>query len=985
MRKHQQHGSGDRPLFWDSKIYGTPYGDFNRGAPQPAKHSHGRRTVEVTPGVREPLPAKPTPGNAPHHKPTAHHQAQLARLEERMRKQLTAHSAMHKVERTVLLNAFAKVLRVPKIAVQQKVSTEQFMRVWHSLGIETSNIDAATVFNKYGQDKDGQMPVMVFVEGLLLGQARYIVKRSDKLQRRNPFKAGEKADFMGEILYPQCRKGVFAPSDWDPRQAERSATLPDVDLSLEFVYGYSGLLNTAPNLFYVNEDEVIYYTAGVGVKYNRRMNTQCFFLKHNDDIHCMAYSPARCLAATGQVGAVGKNCPKVCIWEPLVWSPDGTVNHAASGEEMRQKLVIEFPKADRGITAVGFSPCGKKLVTVAMDNSHTMYIWNIGKGCKKVQRQGEDGGDALIWSKTTQGAPPATYGVVWNPFDDTQLLTYGLKYIKFFTLTTDAKGGVALKGSAGLFGNPNKLRAKMPDSNAKTSVHTITAACYLSTTTAVTGNANGEICTWKRMKSGSWALKHTTRAHQKGSKERCVDGSLGFSGVRVLCLRSDNKALLSGGADGMVISWAVSADGIESTPQLVMPVALPSQLQQGEQPPKITALDCLPGTNVFIVGTKGCDIYEVDEDPEMLIEGHSADVYGLAMSPHHPHIFATASDCTKVAIWDSSRCRNLRLVEVGKVARSVAWSPDGRQLAIGCRDGGLKVLQFFPDMQQVFWAQVATSAIDDLKYSPCGSFLAVASHDQMIDIFNVSKGYAKVGRCSGHSSTVTHLDWSQDSKVIRSTDTARELLYFNARTCKQVRENQRDTKWASWTCVQGFPVMGIWKNTSDTTDINACDRSPCGQYLVAVDDSGMTRLYNYPCVVEKAPSKDYVGHSSHVMNARFSSDGRHVVTVGGHDRAVFQWRVKKQIKHAPPPLVAPWVHLGGNQWAPQDDGAVYNQQPLQGHERHTGRGYTKNQPTNSAHHHHEEHQLYGQHDYHARPSSQNSQGRNRSISQIQFG
>jgi microtubule-associated protein-like 6 len=45
---------------------------------------------------------------------------------------------------------------------------------------------------------------------------------------------------VGEILYPQCRKGVFAPTTWDPKLAERSATLPDVELSLEFVYGYNG-------------------------------------------------------------------------------------------------------------------------------------------------------------------------------------------------------------------------------------------------------------------------------------------------------------------------------------------------------------------------------------------------------------------------------------------------------------------------------------------------------------------------------------------------------------------------------------------------------------------------------------------------------------------------------------------------------------------------------------------------------------------------
>lgn len=74
---------------------------------------------------------------------------------------------------------------------------------------------------------------------------------------------------------------------------------------------------------------------------------------------------------------------------------------------MSLQYVLEFPKADRGIAAVAFSPDGNKLATVAMDNSHTMYVWDISKGAKKRQRQLEDKGDALVWCKTTQGAPPA--------------------------------------------------------------------------------------------------------------------------------------------------------------------------------------------------------------------------------------------------------------------------------------------------------------------------------------------------------------------------------------------------------------------------------------------------------------------------------------------------------------------------------------------------------------------------------------------------
>ena len=132
---------------------------------------------------------------------------------------------------------------------------------------------------------------------------------------------------------------------------------------------------------------------------------------------------------------------------------------------------------------------------------------------------------------------------------------------QFFALTSDGKGSFALKGSAGQFGS-QQGQTKPAEKAAATQVHTVTAAAFLSATSVVTGNADGEICSWKKMKSGMWALKARVKAHKTGSKERCDDGSLGFSGVRVLRLRGDGQTLLSGGADGLVMLWAVTSGAI---------------------------------------------------------------------------------------------------------------------------------------------------------------------------------------------------------------------------------------------------------------------------------------------------------------------------------------------------------------------------------------------------------------------------------------
>ena len=54
------------------------------------------------------------------------------------------------------------------------------------------------------------------------------------------------------------------------------------------------------------------------------------------------------------------------------------------------------------------------------------------------------------------------------------------------------------------------------------------------------------------------------------------------------------------------------------------------------------------------------------------------------------------------------------------------------------------------------------------------------------------------------------------------------------------------------------------------------------------------------------------GHSSHVMNVRFSPTDAWVVSVGGKDRAVFQWRFERIADRAkrPEPADPPWARVG---------------------------------------------------------------------------
>ena len=109
-----------------------------------------------------------------------------------------------------------------------------------------------------------------------------------------------------------------------------------------------------------------------------------------------------------------------------------------------------------------------------------------------------------------------------------------------------------------------------------------------------------------------------------------------------------------------------------------------------------------------------------------------------------------------------------------------------------------------------------------MHYNPDNSVLAVGCHDNWIYLYKCSN-YGKIGVLKGHSSFVTDFDWSLDSRFIRSVCGAYELLFFDAKTGKQMTSGPRDTvgtEWADHCCKLGWTVEGIYPPGCDGTHIN---------------------------------------------------------------------------------------------------------------------------------------------------------------------
>ena len=55
------------------------------------------------------------------------------------------------------------------------------------------------------------------------------------------------------------------------------------------------------NLFYLQNGDIVYHVAALGIIHNTVKNTQRFYNAHTDDVLCLCIHPVKDIVATGQV------------------------------------------------------------------------------------------------------------------------------------------------------------------------------------------------------------------------------------------------------------------------------------------------------------------------------------------------------------------------------------------------------------------------------------------------------------------------------------------------------------------------------------------------------------------------------------------------------------------------------------------------------------------------------------------------------------
>ncbi|XP_030763624.1 echinoderm microtubule-associated protein-like 2 isoform X4 [Sitophilus oryzae] len=506
---------------------------------------------------------------------------------------------------------------------------------------------------------------------------------------------------------------------------------------------------------------------------------------------------------------------------------------------LHTQSVIGINDFSIAVCCLSFSKADGGILLVAIDDStdHTISVWDWQKG---------ENGYKITETKSSVDTIVA---VEFHPIDRNTIVTCGKSHIAFWSL--DVNG--TLYKRMGIFETRDKPKY-------------VTCVAFLQTGETVTGDSNGNLAVWGRGTNTIWKLVKNVH-----------EGSV-FS----ICVLKDGSVVTGGGKDGRIVQLdnnlrTVGFSEIEPHYGGVRVIS------EGR------------GSQLLVGTTKNCILTGTsDLGFQPIILGHTDDLWGLAAHPSIPQ-FATAGYDRVLQLWESMSHSILWSKDIGEQAQSVAFSHDGSVILVGCVNG--KWMIFETQTRELLGQHTdGNEPIQVIQFSPDGSMVALGSRDNQIYIYQVSDDgmkYSRVGRCSGHSSFITHLDWALDNQTLRSNSGDYELLYWNAGTCRQIPQTSlmRDVDWASNTCTLTFNTIGIWPENADGSDINYCDRSIDSRLMVTADDFGKVKLYSYPVIQPKSLCHSYGGHSSHVTAVNFLHDDSRVVSIGGKDTAVLQWTV----------------------------------------------------------------------------------------------
>ncbi|NET57181.1 MAG: hypothetical protein F6K47_13765 [Symploca sp. SIO2E6] len=510
------------------------------------------------------------------------------------------------------------------------------------------------------------------------------------------------------------------------------------------------------------------------------------------------------------------------------------LQQAVYGVRERNRLEEKRSEAHRSwINSVNFSPDGKVIATSSADG--TITLWHKdGEQLNSFQRHTDTvnsvsfSPDGLILATGSADGTVKLWSLDGEQLDSFQGHTNTVNSLSFspdgqILTTSSADGTVKLWSLDG------KLLLNLQG--------------HTDTVNSVSFSPDGKILATSSADGTVklWSLDGKLLLNLQGHTDTV--NSVGFS--------PDGQILATGSADGIVKLWSLEGELLKSLPENKVGITSLSFSPDG----KIIATGSLDGT---------VKLWSREAQELETFRGNNRGITSISFSPDGKTL-ATASRDLTVRLWSVEGYNLETKTLFGHYAAvdSVSFSPDGKLLiATASFDGTVKLWKENGTLSKTL--QGDENWVNSVSFSPDGKFLASASVDGTIRLWNLTKSQEPTNPF-GDQDDVYSVKFNPDGKILAivSTDGTVKLGNLDDKTIT--------------------PLQG------NNAPVNNVSFSPDGKTLATVSLNGTLQLWN---LTDQEPTT-IKGHISEVNNVSFSPDGKTLATVS-LDGTIRLWNLTSQ-------------------------------------------------------------------------------------------